>query len=217
MKTTKLFYSLLLCSVIGLVACNPEEPKNDNENTEQEGTSKAEELTDVGNNYFMAENGVYYKTTSSSTAEVASDINEDCYENIWPDIVIPEKVNIKGQDYAVTSIQSSAFFKCSALKSITIGNNVTTINGRAFYDNYSLKSVIIPNSVTLIEQGAFGGCQMDVYSYITNPEGVASEYNWYYSGKVIYLQKLYVPKGTKSIYQSLKPWKYAKQIIEMTE
>ena len=58
----------------------------------------------------------------------------------------------------VTSIGDNAFWDCSALTSVTIGNSVTSIGDWAFAGCTSLTSVTIPDSVKSIEFGAFDDC-----------------------------------------------------------
>ena len=58
----------------------------------------------------------------------------------------------------VTSIESSAFFTCTNLTSITIGDGVTSIGKNAFWFCTALTSVTIPDSVTSIGGNAFAGC-----------------------------------------------------------
>ena len=86
------------------------------------------------------------------------------------DVTIPD---------SVTTVNSGAFVNCknvetlvigngltsldnlpitSALKSITIGNNIKSIGNNAFYNCSSLTSVTIPDSVTEIGNYAFNGC-----------------------------------------------------------
>ena len=49
-------------------------------------------------------------------------------------VVIPETVTYNGTAYPVASIGNSAFYGCSHLTSVTIGNSVTSIRGAsAFY------------------------------------------------------------------------------------
>ncbi len=165
MKTTKLFCCILLCSMVSLVACNS--------NDTDDSITELEELTDVGNNYFMAENGLYYRTTSSSTAEVVHDVmwaepGEGGYNNIWSDIIIPEAVSIKGKKYRVTSIMEKAFHMCWNIQSIVIPNSVTEI-GESAFDYCGLASVTLPSSVTSIQYATFQSCQL---TSITIPEGV---------------------------------------------
>ena len=72
----------------------------------------------------------------------------------------------------MTSIGSSAFYKCSGLTSVTIGNSVTSIGSYAFYECSGLTSVTIPNSVTSIGYSAFNGCSG--LTSVTIPNSVTS-------------------------------------------
>ena len=58
----------------------------------------------------------------------------------------------------VTSIGSSAFYYCSSLTSVTIGNGVTSIGESAFYNCSSLTRIIIPDNVASIGDYAFYSC-----------------------------------------------------------
>ena len=55
-------------------------------------------------------------------------------------------------------ICKNAFWGCTGLESLTIGENVTTIGASAFKDCASLTSVIIPENVTSLGQGCFEDC-----------------------------------------------------------
>ena len=55
-------------------------------------------------------------------------------------------------------IEGSAFYDCSSLTSVTIGNGVTSIGQYAFSGCSSLTSIVIPDSVTSIEYYAFSSC-----------------------------------------------------------
>ena len=61
-------------------------------------------------------------------------------------------------DVPITSIGDYAFYECSSLTSVTIGNSVTSIGDYAFEDCISLTSITIPNSVTSIGERAFYNC-----------------------------------------------------------
>ena len=54
-----------------------------------------------------------------------------------------------------------AFYNCSSLTSVTIGNSVTSIGYMAFSHCSSLTSVTIGNSVTSIGNYAFENCSLD--------------------------------------------------------
>ncbi|MBQ5642624.1 MAG: leucine-rich repeat domain-containing protein, partial [Bacteroidaceae bacterium] len=59
---------------------------------------------------------------------------------------------------SVTSIGSSAFRGCSGLTSVTIGNSVKSIGESAFEGCKGLTSVTIGNSVEIIGKSAFSSC-----------------------------------------------------------
>ena len=76
----------------------------------------------------------------------------------------------------ITSIGQSAFSGCSGLTSVTIGNSVTSIGERAFYDCVSLTSVTLPNSTRGISANAFSYCTSLIS--VTIPYGVTSIGNY---------------------------------------
>ena len=70
------------------------------------------------------------------------------------------------------TIETSAFFKCESLTSITISESVTNIGDSAFSHCNSLASINIPESITSITRSMFSGC--DALTSITIPENVKS-------------------------------------------
>ena len=70
------------------------------------------------------------------------------------ELIIPSEYDAK----PVTSIGGRAFYNCTGLTSVTIGNSVTSIGGSAFKGCTGLTSVTIGNSVTSIGGSAFKGC-----------------------------------------------------------
>ena len=58
----------------------------------------------------------------------------------------------------MTSIGEGAFYNCSSLTSVTIGNSVTSIGSTTFFNCTGLASVTIGNSVASIGAFAFNGC-----------------------------------------------------------
>ena len=72
----------------------------------------------------------------------------------------------------VTSIGSSAFRGCSGLTSVTISDSVKSIGGNAFRDCSELTSVMIGNGVLSIGDWAFYGCGK--LTSFTIPDGVTS-------------------------------------------
>ena len=104
---------------------------------------------------------IYYNYISNGT-ELEVTFRGSSYDSYSGEyqgnVVIPEEVTYMNRTLKVTSIRNSAFFGCSGLTSITIGNSVTSIEWCAFEGCSGLTSITIPNSVTSIGQGAFHGC-----------------------------------------------------------
>ena len=115
---------------------------------------------------------------------------------------------------SVASIGSSAFYDCSGLTSVTIGNSVTSIGSSAFSGCSSLTSVEIPFSVTSIGRWAFSGCT-GLTSVIVENSTPLSFDEYVFSG--CYKATLYVPKGSRSVYQNTYPWSQFREIIEFTK
>ena len=101
------------------------------------------------------------------------------------------------------SIDSSAFYNCSRLTSVIIGDSVTTIGYEAFRYCSSLTSVTIPDSVTSIGDRAFYSC--DSLTSIEIPDSVTSigEYAFFYCYTLtIYCEVLSEPSGWNSNWNS---------------
>ena len=112
--------------------------------------------------------------------------------------IIPEKAQIDGKEYLVTSIAgngfasasnlvkvrlprsikvigNSAFANCKNLKSITL-NEVESIGTNAFNLCISLPYLILPNSIQTLAPTILRNCNTKVYVRITQPQ--AEEKNW---------------------------------------
>ena len=95
--------------------------------------------------------GINYNVTSSTdkTVEVSGGSN----------VLIPESVTYNGVTYSVTSIGGWVFNGRNDLTGeLVIPNSVTSIGDLAFYNCSGLTSVVIGNSVTSIGEWAFEGC-----------------------------------------------------------
>ena len=100
----------------------------------------------------------------------------------------------------------------------TIPASVTSIGGYAFYGCTGLTSVTIGNSVTSIGDGAFYGCTGLTEIHSKNPKPPIIYYsngshNSFYNVNNN-ICTLYVPKGSKSAYQSAEGWNAFSNIIE---
>ena len=99
----------------------------------------------VANNAELIDNYVFspYGNTYALYGYMGTDTN----------LQLPEKY--KGENYIIGDY---AFYDCSGLTSVTIGNSVESIGGYAFDGCSGLTSVTIPNSVTSIGDYAFRYC-----------------------------------------------------------
>ena len=95
----------------------------------------------------------------------------------------------------VTSIGTSAFYNCSNLTDVTIGNRVTCIGTLAFSGCSGLANVIIPGSVTSIGSSAFSYCRGLTSATIGN--GVTSIGGYAFSG-CIGLTNVTIPNSVTS-------------------
>ena len=101
----------------------------------------------------FTDNGINYNITSATapfTVEVIANT-----PNYSGDVSIPVSVDYLSNTYAVTAIGNLAFYFCSGLTSVTIGNSVTSIGDSAFGYCSGLTSINIPNSVTTFGFGVF--------------------------------------------------------------
>ena len=88
--------------------------------------------------------------------------------------------------YFYTSIGDSAFYGCTGLEELVIGNRVDSIGSYAFYGCSSLASIILPDSVTSIGTGAFRGCT-DVSSIRIGPDVSSIGYRAF--GDIVFYDK----------------------------
>ncbi len=132
-------------------------------------------------------------------------------------VTLPNRMN---------TIESFVFYNCTSLTSLTIPNSVRYIKESAFEGCTALLKVTIPNSVRTIHRTAFsarsfakqaveGVKNTTIYSYIEDPTGVISDDGVSYDESFVFAKILYVPQGTKALYQSMTPWNLSAKVIEM--
>lgn len=117
----------------------------------------------------------------------------------------------------VEKISSHAYYE-NNLTSVVIPNSVREIGYQSFAFCYKLKSIEIPNSVTSIGSSAFSySPNVEVIKvHIRQPFTISDRcFTGFSSYAVKENATLYVPFGTKSLYEQTDGWKDFKNIVEM--
>ena len=115
----------------------------------------------------------------------------------------------------LTEIPSYMVAWCHKLSEIEIPQNVTTIGHYAFAGT-NLMSVTIPSNVSAIGHNSFWGLDnlQQVISEITEP--FAIEENVFFDRNDTFTTaSLYVPYGTKALYEATEGWNKFQNIVEM--
>lgn len=135
--------------------------------------------------------GLWYKLKpKAKTAEVVQYKKDNRYGG---DIVIPSSVTYEGVEYSVTGIAGRAFYWCTDLTSITIGDNVETIGSNAFRNCNSLTSVTFPPSLTYIGALAFYQCNLIKAVHVKDYDAWCKVYfHDQYSDPYIYARHIYL-------------------------
>ncbi len=147
-------------------------------------TNEASKIIYDGDYSFYNDNGNYYLLG---------------YHGTETEITLPNKIN--DSNYA---IYKYAFYKCSRLESVTIGNSVTSIGAGAFRYCSSLTSITIPDSVTSIGMYAFDNCDSLQYNVSDNAKYLGNNSNPYVCLMEIIdtsITMFNIPTTTKFIYQ----------------
>ncbi len=98
----------------------------------------------------------------------------------------------------VTSVGDSAFYGCTALKTVTLPDSVTRIGEWAFADCASLDGVSLPPTLRRIDRGAFSDCKS--LSEIAIPEEVSMLESWTFCN-CVRLRRVAIPETVAGIGQ----------------
>jgi len=118
----------------------------------------------------------------------------------------------------VTTINEWAFEDCSNLRSLVMQNGLKNIGEGAFDYVANLKSITIPKTVEYIESEIFWDCDnlTTIQSYVLEPTEIDSD-AFKIDNYTFTTATLYVPAGTKALYENTKGWNKIEKIVEMEE
>ena len=71
---------------------------------------------------------------------------------------VPEDVTRVRVHPSVGAIRQGAFYRCSQLTAVNLGDGLEYIGEEAFYKCASLREIAIPRAVRAIREGAFSNC-----------------------------------------------------------
>jgi len=117
-----------------------------------------------------------YNSGDTFTTKLSNDNGYIIYTNSEEKILvnyIGEETDLTLPTY-ITKIKENAFYNCSNLTSVVIGDSVQTIGDMAFYDCDNLTSVVLGDSVETIGYDAFYNCSSLTSVYY---KGTASDWN----------------------------------------
>ena len=125
--------------------------------------------------------------------------------------VIPSETKIIGEWAFAYAYDSNDY---PSLKTVVLPEGLTKIGNWAFGYCKDLEEVTIPSTVTEIMYNAFVGSDnmKKLVSYIQEPFALGEYAFDVWQNKII---TLYVPRGTKSLYESTEGWKEFQNIVEM--
>ena len=168
----------------------------------------------------------YMYVTSSQTAIVVGRANTSI-----SNITIPAVVPINGVNYSVKSVGTGAFRDCY-IETLTITSGIETIGNYAFQNANSLRKLELPNTIVKIGQYAFADCRSLQMVSLPSSLQTIENYSFYWCDNISiivskaqspikinsvfsdYSATLYVPFGTKTVYQSADGWSNFEEIVE---
>ena len=113
------------------------------------------QMVDDPSNLYVSTSNLVFKPTSDTEARLVC-LDEESEFN--KDIVVPEKVSIKGKPYSVTSIGIAAFYECGNLENVTLPASITRIGDNAFAYCKNLQLETLPGGIETIGKYAFSFC-----------------------------------------------------------
>lgn len=195
-----------------------------------------EEYLDMPFNEWQVNNSSYFNNCNINSTYYGRNVSYrqgDTYDGLFwnqnnlKNVTIGEKVTelgtnlfrqCRGLEYIeipsnVEKIGISSFEDCSSLKDLILTEGLKEILSTAFKNCNSIDKLYLPSTLTQIGKEAFVGCTAitKVYSKIAEPFDIAEST---FAGIAYLNSVLYVPVGTKGLYQEKTGWRDFASIVE---
>ena len=161
-------------------------------------------VTKIGNQAFTDCDSLEHVFINGQLSSLGTHVFDGC-SSLW-DVQLCEGIQY---------ISLNCFESCNSLKTINIPHSVNVIDSCAFLYCSNLESVNLGENLERIGGKAFMNCSSltSIHSYIQMPQNVACG-SRVFDGVNKSVCVLYVPEGTKSLYQAQSPWKDFMHIVE---
>ena len=114
----------------------------------------------------------------------------------------------------IVEIKDYTFYNCNNLTSVVISNSVTGIGASAFKGCNNIENLYIGNSVESIGDKAFAGCEKITEIKVALEKPIRGSAD-IFADAVYDNATLYIPNGTKSLYEKREPWNIFFDLVEI--
>lgn len=115
----------------------------------------------------------------------------------------------------VTVLEVNSFQNCTKLERITLPENLVILNNRIFYGCKNLKEVRLPAGIIAIGANTFYGCSALTSVTVDTPDPTNINLGSSVFSSVASKATLYVPYGSKALYEQANQWKDFSAIKEV--
>lgn len=160
---------------------------------------KAESKFEVGGLWYEK----HYTIGVPNTVRVISASDGSKYSG---DVTIPGQIEYDGITYSVNTIWHKAFYECTALKSVTLGEGLVSIGAQAFYGCSNLERITFSSTMKSFDTNnpVFEGCPK--LEIVTTPKTSESQRDYYYTHDGALYSHRYYSAGTFSDETEVLSW-----------
>jgi hypothetical protein len=115
----------------------------------------------------------------------------------------------------LSAIMPQAFRQCTSLESLVFPSSMSSLTAGILYQCAGLRKVVVPATISSIQSGAFFGCSSLEEFHANNPVPVdLSAMINVFQGVPVSTCILYVPVGSKVLYETAPKWQEFENIVE---